>query len=215
MTTGPATNTTRSPRAFVCRIMAAMRDTLTSTRRSDETSFDMNAKSPRSRSRNSGVTRNPWRPHTTRSPDPDFAQLPADGRAVLADDDDRVHALARHRDPAPVHAHVGPQVGGRIEVVWNRAVTVRDSQQRVPFLDGMAAEWNQLFDEPAQAGVGRGRHLQLQLREIVVGAADLEVQHLELPAPLDDGIEDGVEELRVDQVALAPGRPRRAALYRT
>ena len=69
MTTGPATNTTRSPRAFGLRgSSAAMRDTLTSTRRSEETSFDMNAKSPRSRSRNSGVTRSPCRPQTTRSP---------------------------------------------------------------------------------------------------------------------------------------------------
>ena len=42
----------------------------------------------------------------------------------------------------------------------------------------------------------------LQLREVVVGPADFEMQHLELAATLDDGIEDGVEQLRVDQVAL-------------
>ena len=66
----------------------------------------------------------------------------------------------------------------------------------------MAAERNQLLDQAPQAGVGVRRHLHLQLREIVVGAADLEVQHLELSAALDDGIEDRVEELRVDQVAL-------------
>ncbi len=105
-------------------------------------------------------------------------------------------------DPAAADAHVGPHVGGRVEVVGDRAVPVRDSQERVLFLDGVAAERNQLLDEAAQAGVGRRRDLELQLREVVVGAADLEVQHLELPAALDDRIEDGVEELRVDEVAL-------------
>ena len=105
-------------------------------------------------------------------------------------------------DPSAVDAHVGPHVGGRVEIVWNRAVPVRDSQERVLLLDGVAAERNQLLDEAAQAGVGRRRDLELDLRELVVGAADLEVQHFELAAALDDGIEDGVEELRVDQVAL-------------
>ena len=44
----------------------------------------MNAKSPRSRSRNSGVTRMPSRPHTTRSPARDLAQLAA-GRPAAVD----------------------------------------------------------------------------------------------------------------------------------
>ena len=179
-----------------------MRDTLTSTRRSDDTSFDMKAKSPRSRSRNSGVTRSPCEAADDAVADPDFAQLAAGGRAVAADDDDGVHALARHGDPAAVDAHVGPHVRRRVEVVGDDAIAVGDSQQRVPLLDGVAAERDQLLDEAAQAGVARRRHLELQLREVVVGAADLEVQHLELSAALDDGIEDGVEELRVDEVAL-------------
>ncbi len=134
--------------------------------------------------------------------DPDLAELPAHRGTVGAGDDDGVHALPRHGNPAPLHAHVGPHVGGRVEVVWNRAVPVRDSQQSVPLLDGVTAERYQLLDQAPQAGVGVRRHPHLQLRELVVGAADLEMQHLELSAALDDGIEDRVEELRVDQVAL-------------
>ena len=68
-----------SPRALVSRIIVAMRATLASTRRSDETSFDMNAKSPRSRSRNSGVTRNAVQPADDPVARLDLAQLAAHG----------------------------------------------------------------------------------------------------------------------------------------
>ncbi len=101
-----------------------------------------------------------------------------------------------------VDAHIGTHVGGRVEIVGDHAITIRGFQERVPLLDGVAAEWNQLFDEAPQAGLAGGGYLQLQLRKVVVGAADLEVQDLELSAALDDGIEDGVEELRIDEVAL-------------
>ena len=81
----PARRRRRSARraAFISRIMAAMRETPTSTRRSDEISFDMNAKPWRSRSWNSGITRTPATPHTTRVPDRDIAQLAA-ARPALA-----------------------------------------------------------------------------------------------------------------------------------
>ncbi len=135
--------------------------------------------------------------------DLDLAQLATRRSAVGADHDDRIHALARDGQPAAIDAHVGPHVRRRVEIVRHRAIAIRDPQQRVPFLDGMAAERNQLLEQTAQAGVGRRRHLQLQLREVVVGAADLEMQDLELTAALDHGIEDGVQELRVDEVALS------------
>ncbi len=78
-TTGPATTAMRPPAFLTSRIIAAMRDTLPSTRRSDETSLLMNAKPWRSRSRNSGVTRMPSWPQTTGSPARDVAQLAALG----------------------------------------------------------------------------------------------------------------------------------------
>ena len=118
------------------------RDTLTSTRRSDDTSFDMNAKSPRSRSRNSGVDANAVQAADDAVAGPNFAQLAAHGRAVGADDDDGVHALARDRQPSAVDAHVGPHVRRRVEVVWDRAVPIGDAQRarRAPRRRGSRAE---------------------------------------------------------------------------
>ena len=58
----------RSPPCLAARIIAAMRVTPTSTRRSDEISFVMNAKPSRSRAWNSGTTLIPWMPQTTASP---------------------------------------------------------------------------------------------------------------------------------------------------
>ena len=58
----------RPPAFFTSRIISAMRATLPSTRRSDETSLLMKAKPRRSRSRNSGVTRMPPWPQITGSP---------------------------------------------------------------------------------------------------------------------------------------------------
>ena len=58
----------RPPARFTSRIIASTRATLTSTRRSVDTSFTMNAKPSRSRSRNSGATRTPPTPQTTASP---------------------------------------------------------------------------------------------------------------------------------------------------
>ena len=163
----------------------------------------MNAKSTRSRSRNSGVTRMPSSPQTTRSPVRTSRSLRHDGRAVGADDDHRVHALPRNRQPSAVDAHVA--CAGSWSSRSPRARSRRDRRRAASAscsLDGMAAERNQLLDEARSPAVGVGGHLQRELREIVVGPADLEVLHLERAAALDDGIEDGLEQLRVDQVAL-------------
>ncbi len=134
--------------------------------------------------------------------DSDLAQLAARRAAVGANHDDRVHALPGHGNPAALDAYVGPHVGRRIEIVRNRAVAIGHQQQRVPLLDGMAAERNQLLEQAPQVGIGRRRDLQFQLREVFVGAADLEMQDVELSAASDHGVEDRVQELRVDEVAL-------------
>ena len=167
-----------------------MRETLTSTRRSDEISLRMNAKPLRSRSRNSGVTRMPVEAADDASPARTSRSLRQHRAAVGVDDDHRVHALLLDVDPAAVHAAPRALVGRRVEVVGHAAVAIGDAQERVPLLDGVAAERDQLFEQAAQAGVGRRRDLELQLREIVVGAADLEMQDLELAAVLDHRVED-------------------------
>ena len=204
MTTGPATKTTRSPRALVCRIIVG-----------DARHADLDAAFRRHLVRHEGKVAalsiaelrrdaQAVQPADDAIADPDLAQLAARGRAVGVHHDDGVHPLARDDDPAAIDAHVGSHVRRRIEIVWHGAIAVRDAQQRVPLLDRMTAERNQLLDAAGAARLGRRRHLELQLREVVVGAANLEVQDLELTAALDHGIEDGVQELRVDQVALRP-----------
>jgi hypothetical protein len=127
------------------------------------------------------------------------AQLPALGGAV-GDDDHGVHALPRHVDPASIDPHLGSLVGRRIEVVRHRAVAIRRADERVAFLGDVTAERDQRLEQGRERGTGRRRHLEAQPREVLVGAANLEVQHLEGAAAFDHGIEDRIEELRIDQV---------------
>ena len=199
MTTGPATNTTRPPRALVSLTRSAIRDTLDSTRRSDDTSFDMNVKSPRSRSRNSGTADHAVaRLH--------LAELPADGNEPIGAafyNDDGVHTLALDPHPSAVDADVGPQVRRRVEVLGRRPVEICRFEDRVLLLDGPASERHEILQEPLEGLCACRRHLELQSRKIVVRAADFEMQHLELSASLDDRVEDGVEELGVDEVAFS------------
>ena len=99
-------------------------------------------------------------------------------------------------------------VGRRVEIVGHAAVRSGDAQKRVPLVDRVAAERNQLLDSRRSPGSVGAETLSGSCEKLVVGAADLEVQNLELTAALDDGIEDGVEELRVDQVAFRPDDDR-------
>ena len=138
-TTGPATTAMRPPDFFTSRIICAMRATLPSTRRSDETSLLMNAKPRRSRSRNSGVTRMPSCPHTIGLARLDVAQLPALGASV-GGDDDGVHALLVDFDPAALEADVRAVVGRRVEVVGHAAILLRRLDERVALAHRVAAE---------------------------------------------------------------------------
>ena len=141
---------------------------------------------------------------------PHLAQLAARGAAVV-DDDHGVHALAFDLDPLAADAHVRAQIGRRIEIVGHAAVAVGLAQQRVPLLDGAAAELHQILDQPAQAGGRRRRNLERNARELVVGAADGEIQHLERAAALDHLVEDRVENVRVDQMAFGADHRRMCA----
>ena len=67
--------------------------------------------------------------------------------------------------------------------------------------DGVRAERNQILDHPGQRGVVAGRDLQRELREVVVGAAQLEVEHFELAAAFDHPVEDVLQQLGIDEVA--------------
>ena len=66
----------------------------------------------------------------------------------------------------------------------------------------MAAERQQFLEEELERRLGTRVHLQRELRELVVGPAEIEVLDLEGGAALDDLVEDGLELLGVDEVAL-------------
>ena len=65
----------------------------------------------------------------------------------------------------------------------------------------MAAEREQLLEQVLERRRGGGLHFQRQPGELVVGAPEREVQHLEGAAALDHLVEDLLELLGVDEVA--------------
>ena len=200
-TTGPATKTIRRPAARVSRISVAMRPTLASTRRSDEISFDMNAKSPRSRSRNSGVTRMPSRPQTTRSPARISRSFRHEAR-LSSIDHHRVHALALDLDPLAADAHVGAQVGGRIEVVRDAAVAVggRAAARRASRAGLQPSCIRSSTRRRRPAALGADTFSEMRENSSLVRPI-AKFEDLEGAAALDHLVEDRVENVRVDQVA--------------
>jgi hypothetical protein len=81
------------------------------------------------------------------------------------------------------------------------SVAIGGAAQRVLFGRLVAAERNQRFEQRGQRRLGGRRHLECQVREVGVGAADLEVEDLERAAALDDRVEDGRHQLRVDEMS--------------
>ena len=114
----------------------------------------MKAKSARSRSRNSGVTRMPSSPQTTRSPISDLAQLAARRRGRRRRRSPRPCAAARPRSIRRATRTCGAHVGGRIEIVRDAAVAVGGAQQRV-LLAGPGC--SRAASDPRPAGAGRPR----------------------------------------------------------
>ena len=193
----------RPPDFFTSRIIAAMRATLPSTRRSDETSLLMNAKPRRSRSRNSGVTRMPSCPQTIGSPALTSRSFRHAG-ASAGDDDDRVHALLLDLHPRPSEAHVRAVVGRRVEVVGHAAILLRRLRRaRCARCTGWQPNVVSCCSRSSSTRrVGR-RDAHLDARGVVVGAADVELQDLVGGLELDDLVEDRGQEARVDQVPSA------------
>jgi hypothetical protein len=127
-------------------------------------------------------------------------QLPADG-AILHDDDRGIHTLVQDVDPAAAHPHGRLLVGRRIEIFRGAPGLVGRPQYRVALPHRVTAERHQLLQQPLQHALTCGRHLQLQVRELVVRAADLEVLHLECPAAFNHLVENQIQQLRIDEVA--------------
>ena len=130
---------------------------------------------------------------------PHVAQLAAQGPAVL-DDDDRIHPLALDFQPAAAVAHERLEVGRGIEIVRHAAVPVGLPDQRIARARDLAPERHELLEHALEPVLGRRRNPHRDRRRLVVGPPDRELQHFERRVPLDDGVEDHVQELRVDQM---------------
>ena len=67
-------------------------------------------------------------------------------------------------------------------------------------LGNVTAERDQRLEQGCERRCARGRNLQREAREILVGAPDLEMQHFERAAAFDHRVEDRVQQLGIDQV---------------
>ena len=175
----------------------------------------MNAKPWRSRSWNSGITRTPATPQTTRSPVRTSRSLRHAARALL-DHDDRVHPLALDLDP--LAADGAPASGGSWSSRSRRARSRRGrpvassascwSARRQPSATSSSSTC------PSACSVGAEIRIEMDDGSSLLRPMS-NLQHVERRVALDDGVEDDVQDLRVDQVAfglddLAESRQRSA-----
>ncbi len=142
-TTGPATATTFNFCSSVCRISAAVCRTAVSTCRSDEIPFDMNANASRSRSFDSGATRIPRIPTTTRSP-AFMSRRRRHHAASVRHHDQRVHALVLDFDPLLLVPHERAVIGRRIKILRRAAIALHRPQRGIARIHRRAAELQQV-----------------------------------------------------------------------
>lgn len=132
----------------------------------------------------------------------DLAELAADGGAFV-DDDAGVHALFAGGDPGAVVTDFGALVGGRIEIERGAAVAFDDADFGIARIDRGAAETDQLAEHLLHMLGRGGLDAEAEVGRFAVGATDLEDFYFEATLILDDGIEDALHDVTVDQVTLS------------
>ena len=160
----------------------------------------MNAKPRRSRSWNSGIARIAFHAADDLVAGPDVAQLATDG-AALFDHDHRIHPLMLDFQPPAGVPHERLQVRRGVEIIRHAAVAIGGADEGIGRVRDLTPERDELLEDPLEAVFGRRGNPHRDRRRLVVGPADREPQHLERRIPLDDGVEDHIQQLRVDQVA--------------
>ncbi len=135
----PPRRSSDPPRASA-RISAAVCRTAVSTWRSEEMPLLMNANARRSRSFDSGTTRMPRIPTTTRSPFSQIAQAAATCAFSVAHHDHRVHALILHFDPLAFMPHQRAMIGGRIKILGRAAIALHGGELGVARIHGRATQ---------------------------------------------------------------------------
>jgi hypothetical protein len=94
-----------------------------------------------------------------------------------------------------VAPHEGALIRRRVEVLGHRGIRLALFHECVLLAHRVASERHQLFEQVAQGRVARGRHLEGQMREIIIRTTDVELHDLERGAAADDDVEHRVEEI--------------------
>src|SRR5918993_5499071 len=122
-------------------------------------------------------------------------------RLVTLHDDDRVHPLLLHFDPASPYPHVRAVVRRRIEVVGDAAIFFRRLGDGVALAYGVTPENGELLEKIVEHRRVARVDAHLDVRGVVIRAPDVELHDLVGRPELDDLVEDGREQSRIDQVS--------------
>ena len=183
----------RPPACLASFIIAAIRVTPTSTRRSDEISFDMNANPSRSRAWNSGTILMPWMPQTTASPariSRSLRQPPGPPRRRWP----RPSAGGRQA-PTAARADERLMIRRGVEVFRRTAVAIGRHVCASSASRDAAPKSHELLEQLLQRRRASSSDPHRNERRLVVGAADPKLEHLERTIVPDDGVEHGVQQL--------------------
>src|ERR1035441_8453658 len=112
-----------------------------------------------------------------------------------------VHSLVLHFDPLLAIAHVGPVIGGGVELLRRAAVALHRRQLGVAGIGWGAAQAQQLVQQAEERTLVRRLHFESQIGRFTIGLADAELLHFETAVVLHDLVEDVLHDVGVDQMA--------------
>ena len=117
-------------------------------------------------------------------------------------DDPAVHLRVLDGAPTVIDAHVGRQVGRRVEALGQHAVTVGGHERRVAVMHTIHAVDLQLLEQRIDGAVVGRADLDARAARVDVRAPELELVDVVIRARLDDQIEHLGEQQGVDDVTL-------------
>jgi hypothetical protein len=117
-------------------------------------------------------------------------------------DNHAVHSLIMNFQPLAFVAHEGALVSGRVEVFGCAAVAFGCLQFCVSAINRSTAETEQLGEHLLHLLVIWCFEPQAEERGVAVGAPDRKVLDFEAAAKFDNGVEDALHDVRVDEMTL-------------
>ena len=105
-------------------------------------------------------------------------------------------------DPRSAEANLSALVGRRVKIFGSAAVPFDNADFGVARVNGGAAEADQLAKHLVHQFARRRFYAKAEMRRFAIGPSDLEDFHFEAALVLDDGVEDPLHNVAVDQVSL-------------